>query len=490
MEIREVASLAMGADLVESFRPDAIVIAALMFECDRASSDTDRVQVERAIASLRSSYRSLPVLIRCGGDQMSTRIAIAAGAIEGVEVISLAMSDASFKQRIAMIERQRRLWRQPRVRVLPLPSGAERRLPLLGSCPAMLDVLRTIGSVSRTRHPVLIAGEVGTGKRSVARCIHDASDESREPFHLLDAVANEPSTMEATLFATMGDPKSIKLNDALAGTVVITHAEYLTPRLQAMLAAVLRYETVSVRLIMATANPAVLWPDLHCLVQSDLISLPPLRARGDDLELLISHFIEETLGACIGEASAKRCVTDEAMKLFFQHAWPGNLSELRSVIVGELRGGRRVIWDHDILRKKLGQPLIASPASDEMRHTHSLAESRLVAMAPVQSALPLERAERAEKRDPENRLIPQLRSESFWRSEAAGYAAAMPPAPEMGMLLGEATEAVEAGLIAAVLRNTSGNIAQSARLLGITRVSLRRKIQSLQLIVPGRPPLP
>jgi DNA-binding protein Fis len=59
----------------------------------------------------------------------------------------------------------------------------------------------------------------------------------------------------------------------------------------------------------------------------------------------------------------------------------------------------------------------------------------------------------------------------------------------MGMLLGEATEAVEAGLIAAVLENTRGNIAQSARLLGITRVSLRRKIQSFQLTVPGRPTL-
>ncbi|HBJ36699.1 MAG TPA: hypothetical protein DDZ51_18470 [Planctomycetaceae bacterium] len=489
MEVREVESLALATDLVASFRPDAIVVATSMFEHDQASNVFDRVQIELAIASLRSSYRSLPVLIRCDGDQMSTRIVVAAGGLEGVEIISLAMGDARLQKLFAVLERQRQRWRQPRMQVSPLPSGAERGLPLLGSCPAMLDVLRTIGSVTRVHHPVLIVGEVGTGKRSVAKCIHEASDAPREPFQLLDAVAIEPSVMEALLFAT-NDPRSIRLNDTLAGTVVIAHAERLTPALQAMLAAVFRSNTVNVRWILTTTNPTLLWPDLRYLVQGDLISLPPLRARGDDLGILISHFIDETLGPCIGEASAQRYVTDEAMKLLFQHAWPGNLSELRSVIAGELRGGRRMVEDSDALRKKLGQSQFESQASDVMRGSHSLAESHLVATAFDPSTSAVEKTQMVGTPNYDGSLIPQLRSETFWRSEAAGYAAALPPAPEMGMLLGEATEAVEAGLIAAVLEHTRGNIAQSARLLGITRVSLRRKIQTFQLIVPGRPTLP
>jgi DNA-binding NtrC family response regulator len=159
-------------------------------------------------------------------------------------------------------------------------------------------------------------------------------------------------------------------------------------------------------------------------------------------------------------------------------------------MASELRGGRLMMEDTQSLREKLGYSSIFAPASDALREPlrepHSLAESHLDAMAPPLSIPPHTAPDSAAEHD---RLTPQLRSEVFWRSEVAGYAASLPPAPEMGMLLGEATEAVEAGLIAAVLENTRGNIAQSARLLGITRVSLRRKIQSFQLTVPGRPTL-
>lgn len=481
VEVRTVASLVMGVELAASFRPDAIVIAASMLDGEPTSDGSAHMFVERSIASLRSTYRALPVLVRCEGNHKSTFVAIAAGGLEGVEIISIAMDEERLKTLFAMIERHRRRQRYPRMQASPPSESVERRLTLLGSCPAMLNVFRSIGIMSRVRNPVLITGEVGTGKRSVARCIHDASNESSEPFHLIDAAATEPHAMETFLFTT-SEPGTAALNEKLAGTLVIAHTEFLTTRLQAMLVSIFHAGNVKVRVILTTANPALLWPDLRYLLQGDSISLPPLRSRGDDIDILISHFAEEKLGGTFDGGAVQRYANSSVMELIKLHSWPGNLSELRSVIASELSGGRQILEDTESLRGKLGFASTEAPSND-LRGPHSLAESHLVAMAAVRDP---ESVMTAEIRDDRDRLTPQLRSEDFWRSEVAGYASSLPPAPEMGMLLGEATEAVEAGLIAAVLENTRGNIAQSARLLGITRVSLRRKIQAFQLNVPGR----
>lgn len=486
VEVRVVDSFSMGVELVTSFRPDAIVIAASMFEPQRAPDQGSGAFVEQTIASLRSTHRTMPVLVRCAGDRQSAFVAVTAGGIEGVEVISVAMDETRFKNQIAMMERHRRRQRYPRMQAPPPSAVVEHRFSLLGNCPAMLHVLKSIGLMSRVRCPVLITGEVGTGKRLVAQCIHDASDMPSEALHRIDAVATEPQVIEALLFASDG-ALTFSLNEALTGTVVIAHAEFLTTRLQSMLASLFRAGNEKARLILTTSNPVLLWPDLRYLLQGEMISLPPLRSRGDDIEILISHFAEEMLGQSIHASEVQRYVSETAMEMLKQHSWPGNLSELRSVITSELRGGRLMLEDTESLREKLGCHRTMGLPKDPIRGPHSLADSHLDAMAPEQSS---KSSALAGQGDDHGRLTPQLRSEEFWRSEVAGYAASLPPAPEMGMLLGEATEAVEAGLIAAVLENTRGNIAQSARLLGITRVSLRRKIQSFQLSVPGRSLLP
>lgn len=488
VEVRVQPALELGVQLAASFRPDAIVIAASLFEFEQASASVVAVRaiVEQSIASLRSPHRSLPILVRCSGDQKSTLVAIAVGTIEGVDVISVAMGETRLRERIAMIKRQRERQRYPRVQVSRTFEGAECRLPLLGHSPAMLDALKAIGVMSRVSDPLLITGEVGTGKRSVARCIHEASDETSKSFHLIDAVANDPHAIEEFLFER-GEPESVSLNRSLSGTVVIAHTEFLTARLQAMLASVFRVGIFKTRVILTTANPAPLWPDLRFPLQGGSIDLPPLRARGDDIEILICHFAEETLGASIDSGSVQRCVTPSALNLLRRYSWPGNLSELRSVICRELRGGRLMLDDTETLRGKLGNQSLTNPPIEALGGPHSLADSHLYAIDPLTQAAKQVMTEKGNEYD---RLTRQLRSENFWRSEVAGYAASLPPAPEMGMLLGEATEAVETGLIAAALESTRGNIAQSARLLGITRVSLRRKIQVFQLNVPGRAALP
>jgi len=234
------------------------------------------------------------------------------------------------------------------------PGGqveADRPVPtMIGRAPAMQEVFRTIGRLSRSSMTVLITGESGTGKELVARALHEHSPRAQRPFIALNTTAIASELLESELFGhergafTGAESRRIgRFEQADGGTLFLDEIGDMSPALQTRLLRVLAegefYRVggqvpikVDVRVIAATNH------DLPDAVQSgrfredlfhrlNVIHLvtPPLRERRDDIPLLMDYYLREAareLGA-----PAKR-LAPEALSLLISFDWPGNVRQL------------------------------------------------------------------------------------------------------------------------------------------------------------------
>jgi DNA-binding NtrC family response regulator len=200
--------------------------------------------------------------------------------------------------------------------------------------------------------PVLITGEPGSGRELAARAIHNLSARSAHPFVLVDCAGLSDSMMEPELLGVV-DPATGNIHkpgvfhQAGAGTVQLAEVGELPPRLQEALLRVLeRHEIVPLNAdsatpvsarVLATSSvdlrtrvPAGLFrEDLHARLANDVLALPPLRERGDDIAALARRILEQ---CCAHLPQAARDLSPEAQAVLRSYAWPGNLRELREVI--------------------------------------------------------------------------------------------------------------------------------------------------------------
>ncbi len=228
---------------------------------------------------------------------------------------------------------------------------AERPVPaMIGKAPAMQEVFRTIGRLSRSSMTVLITGESGTGKELVARALHEHSPRARQPFIALNTTAIAAELLESELFGhergafTGADSRRIgRFEQADGGTLFLDEIGDMSPALQTRLLRVLAegefYRVggqvpirVDVRVIAATNQ------ELTSAVQSgrfreDLfhrlnvihIVTPALRERREDIPVLLDLYLREAareLGV-----PAKR-LAPEALNLLTAFDWPGNVRQL------------------------------------------------------------------------------------------------------------------------------------------------------------------
>ncbi len=225
---------------------------------------------------------------------------------------------------------------------------------LVGSSPAMQDVMRQVEMAAPSTASVLITGETGSGKEMVARSIHMLSPRADRPFVAINCSAIPESLMESEIFghekgAFTGAAERrmgcFELADG--GTLLLDEIGEMPPPTQAKLLRVLedhkirrlgsKVETpVDVRVLAATnKNPeqAVasghLRQDLYFRLNVFHIHLPPLREHKEDLPLLVEHLLAEISakhGKKVSGASA------DTMELFKSYPWPGNVRELRNVL--------------------------------------------------------------------------------------------------------------------------------------------------------------
>jgi two-component system NtrC family response regulator len=204
---------------------------------------------------------------------------------------------------------------------------------------AMRDVLQTAGKVLDRDASVLILGESGTGKDYLAQAIHACGPRRNEPFVVIECASIPSELFESELYGhergTFTDAharKIGKLEMARRGTVYFDEIAALAPNLQAKLLRAIqerRYTrlggTQSIELdarVISSSNRSLdaLRRDLLYRINVVTISLPPLRARREDIAALAKQF------------AGKRKLKTAALDMLSAYAWPGNIRELRNVI--------------------------------------------------------------------------------------------------------------------------------------------------------------
>jgi DNA-binding NtrC family response regulator len=232
-------------------------------------------------------------------------------------------------------------------------TGAGRFGRLFGTSPAMTAVYQMIEKVAPTDASVLLIGESGTGKELVANSIHDESPRRAGAFVAINCGAFSANLIEAELFgyergAFTGAVRSHRgcFERATGGTLFLDEITEMPLELQIKLLRALetgsfyrvggeQEMSVNVRIIAATnrdPNQAVsqnlLREDLLYRLAVFPLPLPPLRARGPDIELLAQQFLDE-LNA---EAGTQKSLSASARAFLTQHSWPGNVRELKNAV--------------------------------------------------------------------------------------------------------------------------------------------------------------
>lgn len=257
--------------------------------------------------------------------------AMRAGACDVVERSAGAEVMLAAVERAATSGRNRRELSALRARV-----GDEARRALVGQSPAMSLVRELVGRAAGSRRIVLVTGEAGTGKSTVARLVHELSDRAARPFVVARCEGVSAASLEAELF---GAGREGLLETARGGTLVLDEAGALPRALWLRVSAAIgeraaqrqdaaNVAAVDVRLVLTVrtseddARPQADGPldDRQMLP----ISLPPLRERRRDIPLLVQHFRER---AAEGRPTPP-AIGSETMTPLLAHQWPGNVREL------------------------------------------------------------------------------------------------------------------------------------------------------------------
>lgn len=226
---------------------------------------------------------------------------------------------------------------------------------IIGSCELMASAIDQAKRAAETPATVLLRGESGTGKELFAHAIHNASVRRRGPFVRVNCAAIAEPILESELFgyvegAFTGAVKSGKkgyFEEADGGTIFLDEIGEVNPSVQAKLLRVLQEKEivrvggtkpvpVDVRVIAATnanleqrVSEGTFREDLYYRLNVVPIFVPPLRARKEDIPLLIDHLCRKyslEYGRKVAE------ITPEALDVLMHYDWPGNVRELENII--------------------------------------------------------------------------------------------------------------------------------------------------------------
>jgi two-component system response regulator HydG len=224
---------------------------------------------------------------------------------------------------------------------------------LIGNSPEMEKIYRILSKVAQTAHPVLILGESGTGKELIARSIHSNGPSASRPFLPVDCGSLVPTLIESELFGYVKGAftgatrnKDGLLASAEGGTVFLDEIGEMPLDLQAKLLRALQEREIrpvgathrvpiSCRILAATNRDLAAMveqgrfrKDLYYRLNVVALRIPPLRDRRDDIPLLAAHF----LNRMNSNGGRKYILSDDALRTMSEYAWPGNVRELENSI--------------------------------------------------------------------------------------------------------------------------------------------------------------
>jgi DNA-binding NtrC family response regulator len=319
----------------------------------------------------------------------------------------------------------------------------EAQAGIVGRSAAMQEVFKQVAAVASSEANVLLVGESGTGKELVARAIHHNGGRSNGPFEAINCGSIPETLLESELyghekgaFTGAVRQKPGKFEVASGGTVFLDEIGEMAMTAQVKLLRFLEERAfarvggtepvaVDIRIVAATnqnleerVREGRFREDLYFRLNVVKIEIPPLRDRREDIPLLVAYYLDQARGAG---------VSDEALEVLRAHTWPGNVRELRNAIE------RGCVLAH-------GGPIRPDHLPETVRSPRPLGETDIDARV----------------RELVERLAQQGAPGDLYRQVEARW---------------------EKALLRRVLETTGGNQVKASELLGINRMTLRKKIE-------------
>lgn len=437
-----------GLSLIRQEEPDALLLDIMLPEANG-------LEVATQVRALDSK---LPVIFITAMNDSDTAIdAMTRGAYD---YLLKPLDKQDIQDVVERAIETRRLMQSP-VHMREATTAADHGDTMVGRSDAILQVYKQIGRVAPQDVAVLIRGESGTGKELVARAIYQHSRRKDACFMAINCAALSDTLLESELFGhekgafTGAERRHIgKFEQCSGGTLFLDEIGDMSPSTQSKVLRLLQEQSfervggtdtikTDVRIISATNR------DLEQMIEDnefrlDLfhrlnafeIQLPPLRERGDDIKLLLEHFL------AISNKKLSKQITGlsaEAMQALTNYSWPGNIRELQAV----LRKAMLMSTGPVLVPEYLPGEIVATEerALDASGSPHPRDETHFAGF--------LQELERNKSND----------------------------------LYAESLEWMERHLLTYVLSHTNGNQSKAAERLGITRGSLRNKIRSLNISI-------
>ncbi len=335
------ATLAEGLARARQQIPDVAILDVLL-------PDGDGIELFR---QLRAWDQTLPTIFVTASGSSNT--AIEAMQLGAFDYLVKPLQVAEIRRVVERALEVRRLAADP-ITLDPDPAPETAGDVIIGRSPAMQEVYKAIGLVASQSVTVLIRGESGTGKELVARALYKFSKRAAAPFLAVNCAAIPETLLESELFGhergsfTGADRRRIgKFEQCQGGTLFLDEIGDMTPLLQSKLLRVLQEQqfqrvggeqviTADVRVIAATNRHLEAMvarnqfrDDLFYRLNGYTIYLPPVRERGEDLELLVDHFRRQANRDLDKQV---RALAPEALQVLRAYAWPGNVREVQNVI--------------------------------------------------------------------------------------------------------------------------------------------------------------
>jgi DNA-binding NtrC family response regulator len=443
VEVIEAATVDDGLQLLREREPDVVLLDIMLPELSGLE----------AFHKFHALDPKVPVIFITAMN--SSDAAIQAMTLGAYDFMLKPLAVDALQKLVGQALEVRRLMSVP----VSVPGNApvgDRADSLVGNSQAMQDVYKAIGRVAPQNVTVLIRGESGTGKELVARAAYHFSPRSEKPFLAVNCAAIPDALLESELFGhergafTGADQRRIgKFEQCNGGTLFLDEIGDMSLLLQAKMLRVLQQQqfervggnqTIStdVRVITATNRDLEemvadreFRADLYYRLSGFTIQLPPLRERQTDVPLLLDYFLRRFAVALDKDV---RGISPPALEILLGYSWPGNIRELQNVV----------------------------------------RQSLLSTVGPV--------------------LLPEFLPAAVLNDAGTGGTSSAKP-NQLTVLLdrllndggnnvySEAVAAMDRYVLSHVLTRTQGNLSHAAKILGITRGSLRNKIRTLGLSI-------
>jgi two-component system nitrogen regulation response regulator GlnG len=336
-------------------------------------------------------------------------------------------------------------------------------IPLVGRSDAMQEIYKTMAKLTQTDLTVMITGESGTGKELIAKALHDFGKRKNGNFVAINMAAIPKDLIESELFGhekgsfTGAINKSIgKFELAHNGTLFLDEIGDMPLEAQTRLLRVLQQgeiitvggtkpTKINVRIIAAThrllsqqIEQGLFREDLYYRLNVVPINIPPLRDRKEDIPLLVKYFMQKD----VTEVARQIDINNNALEQLHDYDWPGNVRELENLINRIM-----ALYTNEVI-------------------TLEIVKAELIKMKAISNTISNKNFNISES------------VENFLNTFSIDVIEKLPNG-----IYNEILETFERPLISYILTITNGNQIKSAKLLGINRNTLRKKIKDLSITV-------